>query len=328
MVVKTFAELDARKAEAVGKIVVFNQDWSSDYYITVSYRTKGVIEAAKVGAIAVLVRSVTPFSISSPHTGFVRYSNDTKHIPVAALTHEDAELLYRLEQGGEKIEIKLKLDAHYEDPSVSRNVYGDLTGAERPNSMVITGCHVDSWDVGEGVLDDAAGCFVSLETINLLNFLKLKPKRTLRNVWFTAEEVGIVGAHSYVKTHIQEMDNIQAIMESDFGTFNPQGLKYAGTETGACIVKEVLNLLTSMNSTQLILKADTGGDTSPFIELGIPGMMMDTDDTKYMWFHHTEGDTMTVYKPEELDSCLAMWAVATYVIADMKTELPRKLSQK
>lgn len=303
--------------------MVFNQDYGPNYITTVSYRTKGVIEAAKLGALATLVRSITPFSINSPHTGYVKYLNDTTAIPVAALTHEDAEFLWRLEQDKEEITIKLVLEATWEAPSISRHVWGDITGKEMPNKVLISGCHIDSWDVGEGVMDDAGGCFVTLEAANLLNNLELRPKRTIRNFWFTAEEVGMIGCQQYVDKHNEELGTINAIMESDFGTFQPVGLKYAGTEKGACIVQHVLSLLKSINATEVILKDNTGGDTTPFVEKGIPGMMMNTDDNKYMWFHHTEGDTMTVYKPEEIDDCLAMWAVATYVIADLSVDLPR-----
>lgn len=217
------------------------------------------------------------------------------------------------------------MEALLKDPKLSRNIWGDLTGKDKPKNVVLSACHIDSWDVGEGVMDDAGGCIASLETINLLNYLGLRPKRTLRNIWFTSEEVSIIGADEYVKKHDAELSSVDIIMELDHGLFQPSGWDYAGSDKGACIVKEVLKLLKGkLNATELNQLENLGDDTTPFTPKGVPSLMLNTDEQKYMWFHHTDGDTLNVFKPEEVDACLAAWAVTTYVIADLSVDFPRK----
>lgn len=325
IVVKTFDELEARKSEVAGKILVYNQEWI-DYPKTIIYRNKGPVEASKLGAVACLVRSVATFSINTPHTGQVRYKPGVKDIPVASVTQEDAEFLYRLDKAKKNITIHFTMEAQLKNDVISRNIWGDLTGKEKPKNVVITSCHVDSWDVGDGAMDDGGGCIVSLETLNLLNHLGLKPRRTMRNIWFTSEEVSIIGSEAYVKKHDSEMSNIDMVTELDHGVFQPTGFEYAGSDKGACIVKEVLNLLKGKlpNATALDHLEATTADTGPFMPYGVPSLLLNSDLHKYMYYHHTEGDNLNVYTPEDLDACLAAWTVATYVIADLSVDIPRK----
>ncbi|MCW5558158.1 MAG: M20/M25/M40 family metallo-hydrolase, partial [Verrucomicrobiae bacterium] len=187
LVVSSFAELSNRVAEARGRIVVFNAPFT-DYGNTVRFRWAGAIEAAKVGAVASLIRSVTPFSLRTPHTGGMSYQDNVPRIPHAALAPEDAERLARWQAAGVTPVVRLVLGAETLPDSPSRNVVAELRGRERPDDVVVVGGHFDSWDVGQGAQDDAGGCLAAWETLRLLRELDLRPRCTVRLVLWTDEE--------------------------------------------------------------------------------------------------------------------------------------------
>ncbi|XP_033215232.1 carboxypeptidase Q-like isoform X2 [Belonocnema kinseyi] len=239
IVVKNFDELKRRSKEIRGKIVVFNQDFES-YGKTVAYRSRGASEAAKLGAVAALIRSVTPVSLYTPHTGMMSYAEDVTKIPGACITIEDAELLYRLQQEGEPLQINLKMEAQMLPEVQSRNLVAELAGDRQPGKIVIVSGHVDSWDVGQGAMDDGGGAFISWSSLVLLKQLDLRPKRTIRAIMWTAEEMGIIGANQYIQSHEAEKRNLQFLLESDIGTFKPLGLEVSGNDQVQCIVQRVL----------------------------------------------------------------------------------------
>jgi carboxypeptidase Q len=179
LVVGSFEELVARASEAEGKIVLFNVPFTT-YGQTVRYRLRGAVAAAQAGAVASMIRSVTPQSLSTPHTGAMEYSDTVPRIPHVALTVEDAELLQRLADRGERILVRLTLSARQEEDVRSRNVMAELVGSERPDEVVVMGGHIDSWDVGQGAMDDGGGCVVAWEAVNLLRRLGLRPSLSSR----------------------------------------------------------------------------------------------------------------------------------------------------
>jgi carboxypeptidase Q len=239
LVVKSFDDLKEKAASAKGKIIVYNQDFVS-YGTTVPYRSKGATEAAKVGGVASLIRSITPFSLNTPHTGMQTYGENVTQIPTACITIEDAHLLQRLQDEGYTIKILLQMGAQILPDVTSRNTVVELTGTEQPEKVVIVSGHLDSWDVGEGAMDDGGGVFISWGALALLKSLGLKAKRTIRGIFWTAEEFGYVGAYGYAKDHANETDNFLFVMESDIGTFNPVGLEYAAGAAGGCIINEIM----------------------------------------------------------------------------------------
>jgi carboxypeptidase Q len=174
LVVGSFEELAARASEAEGKIVLFNVPFTT-YGQTVRYRLRGAVAAAQAGAVASMIRSVTPQSLSTPHTGAMAYSDTVPRIPHVALTVEDAALLQRLADRRERIVVRLTLSARQEEDVPSRNVMAELVGSERPEEVVVMGGHIDSWDVGQGAMDDGGGCVVAWEAVNLLRRLGLRP---------------------------------------------------------------------------------------------------------------------------------------------------------
>ncbi|MGE3344946.1 MAG: M28 family peptidase, partial [Vicinamibacterales bacterium] len=184
IVIGSFDELEAKSADVRGKIVLFNVPFTN-YGQTVPYRSTGPARAARHGAIAVLVRSVGPVGLRTPHTGATTYTPNVPMIPAAAITVEDAERFQRLQNRGVPIRVRLEMDAHFEPDAQSFNVIGELTGRELPNELVVIGCHFDSWDVGAGASDDGGGCIVTWEALRLMKQLGLRPRRTVRVVLWT-----------------------------------------------------------------------------------------------------------------------------------------------
>lgn len=324
LVVDSFEQLHENSHKATGKIVVFNQKYIS-YDETSKYRKQGAEEAAKVGAVAVLVRSVTPFSIASPHTGFTTFTERRFRIPSASITVEDAELLKRMQNRGITPVVKLIMRNKELPAVISRNTVAEVTGREKPREVVIISGHIDSWDVGQGAMDDGGGAFISWRALDVFRRLGLRPRRTVRSVLWTAEEVGTMGAEQYFADHADEKkERINIAMESDMGTFKPKGLAFSGhSERARCVIAEVLSLFSDIDATELTIGADAP-DLRQWIKAGFPVASLTTHNGKYFYFHHTDGDTMTVHDPKVLDLCTALWAGVAYVLADLHDSLPRR----
>lgn len=229
------------ESEVKGKIVVFVPKWES-YGKTVVYRSNAASVAARKGAVGALIRSITPFSINSPHTGHQHYADDVKKIPVAALTVEDAEMILRMFRRGEKIQIRLEMEDRNMEDCISRNTIGELQGSKFTNtSVVVVSGHLDSWDVGVGAMDDGGGAMISWKAVEFLKAMGLRAKRTIRAILWTSEEQGLVGAQEYMNAHKStEKEEFNFFMESDMGTFEPTGLDFTGTADAECIIKEIL----------------------------------------------------------------------------------------
>ena len=321
IVVRSFDDLVVHSADIPGKIVVYNQDYVS-YPDTAAYRVAGAAKAAKYGAVATLIRSVTPQSIHSPHTGIQEYTNGTKKIPTACLTVEDAEMLDRMQSRGSPLRITLYMEAENLAPSTSRNTVAEVKGAVHPEQVVMVSGHLDSWDVGQGAMDDGGGAFVSWQALSIIRQLGLKPKRTMRMVMWTDEEAGGVGSKQYYDAHKDEADNFSIAFESDMGVFRPYGIQFTGSEEAKAMMEQIGLLLASINVTAVY---KNGGETDNgwWGQSGVPLGTLTTHNEKYFWFHHSDGDTMTVLDPVEMNLCSAVFAVYVYVLADMDQLLPR-----
>lgn len=324
VVFKSFKELTQNSHLVPGKIVVFNQDFIS-YGETVKYRSKGASMASKFGAVATLIRSITPFSLATPHTGTQRYEADVKPIPVACIPPEHAELLYRIFKRAEsRLVISINIDARNLGTTTTRNTIVDIKGRESPEKLVIVSGHLDSWDVGQGAMDDGGGAFISWNSLVLLRSLNLKPRRTVRAILWTAEEQGLIGAAEYVKAHQHEMSNIIAAMESDEGTFTPRGLEIKGSPEATCILRKILRLFKPINATELVTSFyPVGSDIVHLQALNVTGISLYNENEKYFWYHHTQADTMSVMDSTALDLCTALWGGVAYILADLSIDLPR-----
>uniref|UniRef100_G1NHR0 Carboxypeptidase Q n=1 Tax=Meleagris gallopavo TaxID=9103 RepID=G1NHR0_MELGA len=324
IVVASFDELHRRAQEAKGKIVVYNQPFIT-YGETVRYRSLGAVEAAKVGAVASLIRSVASFSIDSPHTGWQNYQSGIPQIPTACISVEDAEMMSRMSFRGTKIVVYLKMGARTYPDSASFNTVAEIVGSKYPEQIVLVSGHLDSWDVGQGAMDDGGGAFISWEALTLIKDLGLRPKRTLRLVLWTGEEQGGIGAEQYYQLHKENISNFDIVMESDEGTFKPSGLAFTGNAKAHDIVREIMALLLPINITEVYDAAD-GTDINFWMRDGVPGASLRDDLSKYFWFHHSQGDTMTVQDPNQMNLCAAVWTVVSYIIADMEEMLPSFLN--
>ena len=322
MVVTSFDDLTRRAAEAKGKIVLFDVPFTG-YGQTVRYRGGAANAAGKVGAVAALIRSVSSFSMQNPHTGAMSYDTASKvKIPAAALSVEDAMMVHRMIDRREKVVINLKMSAQTLPDAPSRNVVGELAGSEKPDEVVVLGGHIDSWDVGQGAMDDGGGVVAAWEAVKLLKRLGLKPKRTIRVVAWTNEENGSRGATGYRDAHRAEVDKHVMAMESDNGVFKPFGLGITAGEGGRAMAADIASLLKSFGADST---SDGGvdADTSPLNALGVPAMSPLVEGTKYFWYHHSSADTMDKLSPREIAECVALMAVTAFVVADMPGTLPR-----
>ena len=321
LVVGSFAELEQRAADARGKIVLFDVPFTT-YGETVQYRTGGAVAAARAGAVASLVRSVTPYSQQTPHTGGMSYDANVPRIPHAAITVEDALLLRRMQQRGERITVTLRMSAQTLPDAASRNVVAELRGRERPDEVVVMGGHIDSWDVGQGAMDDAGGSVAAWEAIRLLQRVGLQPRRTIRVVLWTNEENGLRGANAYRDQHRAEIDNHILGIESDAGVFKPQGFGFTGSDSAFAMVQQVGTLLQRIGAGNIV-RGGGGADIGPIMALGVPGMGLNVDGTRYFWYHHTDADTIDKLDAREFNECVAALAVLAFVIADLPERLPR-----
>lgn len=322
IVVTSFDDLTAKAAQARGKIVLFDVPFTS-YGETVRYRSGGASAAAKVGAVAALVRSVTPYSMRTPHTGAMNYdSTVAKKIPTAAITVEDAMMIHRMIDRGERVSVKLEMSAMKLPDVRSRNVVGELKGSGAPDEFVVFGGHIDSWDVGQGAMDDGGGVVVAWEAIKLLKKLGLTPRRTIRVVGWTNEENGGRGGQAYAAAHKTEADKHALVIESDGGVFSPKGFGFTGSDSARKIVNQIGALLARIDA-GMIGPSGGGADISPMMALGVPGTGLEVDGTKYFWFHHTDADTMDKLDKAEMQRCVAVMAVLAYIVADLPEKLPR-----
>ncbi|MCP4804956.1 MAG: M20/M25/M40 family metallo-hydrolase [Proteobacteria bacterium] len=324
--VSSWDELAALDDAAIaGKIVLFDVPFTG-YGETVQYRSKGPIEAGKRGAVAVLIRSVTSHSLQTPHTGATRYDPEvTPAIPAAALSVEDASWLHRLLDAGTDVKVHLKLSGDHQGMVESRNLLAEIPGRESPEEVVVVGCHIDSWDVGQGAQDDGAGCLIAWEAVRLLHELDLQPRRTIRAVLFTNEENGLGGGVAYAEAHKDEFH--QALIESDTGNGIADGFRVHLTMEDDDVLLRAQGLLYELGAALAPIGGGTmvsgysGADIGPTVRTGVPGLGMNHDSSTYWPIHHTEADTFDKIVLEDLQHNTALMAAAAWVLAEMPERL-------
>ncbi|MEQ1567708.1 MAG: M20/M25/M40 family metallo-hydrolase [Myxococcota bacterium] len=318
VVVGSFEELAARAAEIPGKIVLFDVPFTT-YGETVEYRGRGPAEAAKLGAVAALVRSVTSSSLDTPHTGGTWSDGELSTIPSAAVTIEAATSIRRTIERGTEVRLLLTLGAQRGPMVMSANTIGEVRGRSLPDEVVVLACHLDSWDVGQGAQDDGAGCVTVMEAAALIAALPVPPKRTIRVVLYTNEENGLAGGRAYAAAHAAEKHH--AALEVDTGAGQPLGLRVSAdadaTEAAAAPVIEALrpvaDLLVPIGASGL--RAGHGG--ADIGELaGVTTFGLDQDTTGYWPIHHTEADTFEKVDRILLAKNVAATAVFAWALAE------------
>jgi carboxypeptidase Q len=333
IVVNSFDELQALgRVRVAGRIILFNahfddqmakQGYGGDAYgQAVVYRGAGPSAAARLGAVAALVRSVGGASFRLPHTGATRYAQDAPRIPAAAVTAEDADMIaYLVKQGA--VRMRLTLTPQQLPDAVSYNVIADLKGSEHPEEFVIVSGHLDSWDLGTGAIDDAAGVGIAMATVQLVKQLKLRPRRSIRFIAWMNEENGLVGGRTYGREHAADVGRHFAAIESDRGAGHPLGFEVKGKPEITTLLAQVSEVLASQGAGLMRSVDDTEADISPLAAAGVPAFGLWQDTRTYFDYHHTPADTFDKIVPRELAENAAAMAVLAYALANLAQPLPR-----
>jgi carboxypeptidase Q len=334
VVVSSFEELDQRREQVDGRIVVFSPRWEShdhdeaweNYLRLRHYRISGHTKAAQYGALAVLVRSMYPPHARQAHTGALSYTEDAPRIPAAALAPEDALMLERLFQRGQPVRLHLRMQARSEGEVQSANVVGEIEGREHPEEVIVLGCQYDSWDNGVSAQDDGAGAMVVWEPLRLMRRLDIRPRRTIRTVLFTNEENGGSGGFAYRDLHREELPNHVAMLEADSGVIPPLCFCVSGTAEAISTVREINTLVETlgMGPVRDPVRMGTAEDIHPSVEAGdIASLTLQGNNELYARYHHAHSDMIEAVSPVALARGVAAVAVMSWVLAEMPQRLPR-----
>jgi hypothetical protein len=321
---RSLAEVAALGERARGKIVFFNHTMGrkGGYGDFVEMRTKGPSEAARAGAVAVLLRSLATSSLRSPHTGTTIYEATAPKIPAAAISVEDAELIDRLLQRG-AVKVRLNLGCRWLPDADSANVVADVRGRELPGEVVLLGAHLDSWDLATGATDDGAGVAIVMEAGRLI--AKEHPRRTVRIVLYMNEENGLAGGKAYAAAHEAELPRHVAALESDSGAGRPVEVLVHAGESGAALLRPWLAPLESLGLAGVSDGDASGADIGTLGPFSVPMVSVRQDGTHYFETHHSAADTLDKVEPETLARTAAAVAVVAYALAEMPQPLPRPL---
>jgi len=324
--VSSFEELEKLpRSQIRGRIILYDVPFEG-YGQTVVYRRDGPSRAAALGAVAVLIRSIGPISLQTPHTGSLGYDDAAPRIPAAALSIEGATLLHRLAESGQRVRVRLAMEAQMLPDADSANVIGEIPGREFPNQVVVMGGHLDSWDVGQGAHDDGAGCIAALQAAALIQQLGLRPRRTIRVVLWTNEENGLAGGRAYREWVGERISDHVAAIEMDGGAEQPIGFGMAvppgnpAFERAFQNVQGIGRLLQGIGAGGMF-RGGGGADIGPLMQDGVPGFGLRTVGEHYFDWHHTEADTLDKIDPQNFKKNVAAMAVLAFILADMPSRL-------
>lgn len=323
--VQNFEELKVLGASVIkGKIVFFNRPFDARLFDTfkaysgaVNQRGQGAVEAAKLGAVGVMVRSMTNLIDDNPHTGGLRYQDGVTKIPAAAISTKAAELLsqkLRLKKGP-AIQLYFKQNCKTLPDAVSYNVIGEIRGSLTPENIITVGGHLDSWDLAEGAHDDGTGVTQSIEVLRLFKSLNIQPKNTIRAVMFMNEENGLRGGAKYAELAKQNNESHIAAMESDKGGFIPRGFTIENSPLALAHFSKWKPLLEPYNITD-ITPGGGGSDIGP-LKATVPGIVLiglKPDSQRYFDVHHASNDVFENVNKRELELGAASMASLIYLI--------------
>lgn len=295
----------------------------SGYGEAVVARGRGAIVAGKLGAAAVLIRSVGTDNNRTPHTGAMRYEEGTPRIPAAALSNPDADLLEAQIATGKPVLFRLKLGARYLPDAQSANVIGEIRGREKPEEIVLLGCHLDSWDLGTGAVDDGAGCGIMMEAARLIGEMKQAPRRTVRVVLYANEEFGLSGARAYAEKYAADMPRHILAGESDFGSGRVWRIDSRVAPEALPLFDEIAKVLAPIGVERGDNDTGGGADLSPLAPSRVPLAGLNQDGSLYFDLHHSANDTLDKIDPKDLDQNVAAWAALAYAAAEMPGDFGR-----
>lgn len=324
---KTFEDLaEAPKDGLEGKIVYISGRMEkapdgAGYGPANRKRRSGATEAAKRGAVAVLIRSVGTDSHRFPHTGQMRYDETVIKIPIAAMSGPDADQMDRILDRGGVMTVNMDIGPRFLGDLPSGNVIGDIVGSEKPEEIVLIGGHLDSWDLGTGAVDDGAGIGITVGAAKVFKDVMGQPKRTIRVVMFGAEETGLWGGAAYAEKHKDNLDNHIVATESDFGAgpvYEIRSDKNAGSRAFAKALAEQLSGL----NVEIGTKESGGGpDIMAMNAMGVASVRLQQDGTDYFDLHHTPDDTLDKINPAQLAQNVAAYAAFLQMAANTDVTL-------
>ncbi|WP_298740945.1 M20/M25/M40 family metallo-hydrolase [uncultured Chitinophaga sp.] len=306
--VASFDDLEAKKDQVKGKIVFYNYHFNPTFIKTFHaygdafmYRAAGASRAARYGALAVIVRSMSHAANNFPHTGAMRYNDSFPKIPAVAIGLEDADKLSNRISDDKDMKVYLRTTCHFLPDTIGHNVIAELRGSEHPEQVITVGGHLDSWDVNEGAHDDGAGCVQSIEVLRALKAAGLRPKHTLRVVLFANEENGTRGGQKYAETAKAAGEKHIFALESDAGGFTPRGFSLTASPGQRAKVKSWAKLLLPYGLYDF--DEEGGGvDVGPLNEqLGIPIGELSPDSQRYFDIHHAQSDVFEAVNKRELE---------------------------
>ena len=317
--INSFEDLSTLGSRVKGKIIFYNRPLDqgktstfSAYAGAVNQRTKGAAEAAKYGAIATIVRSVTTKYDNIPHVGVMHYEETVLKIPAAAIGLEDADFLSNALKHEPELKVNINLSCKILQDTQSYNVIGEIRGTIFPEEVIIVAGHFDAWDKGHGAHDDGAGCIQALEVLDIFKRLEIKPKRTIRCVFFSDEEQQQRGAKVYGSYADTCAEKHIAAIESDRGAFTPRGFSI---DADSAIIADIESWLPYLKKAKIdwIRKGGSGSDVSRIKKCtALIGYI--PDDQRYFDFHHSDNDVFEAVHPREMELGSAAITILTYLL--------------
>lgn len=327
-----FASLDAlsgnKAADVKDKIVFINERMErtrdgSGYGKTVKNRAQGASAAANLGAVALVIRSIGTSDERFAHTGRMIYDVNAPRIPAFSLSNPDADTLSQQLKANKQVRLRLKSTAREMPPAWSANVIGEIPGTDRANEIVLLGAHLDSWDLGQGALDDGAGVAIVVEAARLISRLDRKPSRTIRVVLFANEEFGLSGAKEYARLIGDEHMKHVLAMEADTGIGPVIRLETQVAPESLGAIEKMRKAMEPLVVESGENTASGGADLGPLRSLGVPVLDPVLDASLYFDVHHTMNDTLTKVDAKTLDQSVAAYAVAAYLAATKQGDFGR-----
>ena len=325
--VKSFKELrDIGRDSVSGKIVFFNRPMDvtlintfQAYGGSVNQRTQGAVEAAKLGAVGVIVRSMTTTLDNYPHTGSMYYEglSLSQRIPAAAISTNGADLLSSMLSLNPNIKFFFRQNSKNFPDVLSYNVIGQIDGSERANEIILVGGHLDSWDLGDGSHDDGAGIVQSMEVLRILKVLNYKPKRTIRVVLFANKENGLRGGKKYAELAKINKESHFFALESDAGGFTPRAFSFDTTESEFESLKKYEGLFKQYGIDNFVMEG-SGADIGPLKDNKVILAGFRPDPQRYFDYHHAASDTFDKINRRELELGAAAMTALVYLIDNYK----------
>jgi hypothetical protein len=320
VLVNSFDELEKKKDELKDKIVFYNYKFNDTYINTFHsyrdagpYRGQGPSRAAKYGAKAVIVRSLSHAADNNPHTGSTRYDSNYAKIPAVAIGLRDADWLSeQLGQG--RVSVTLNTNGHFLPDTIGHNIIGELTGTEFPDEIITVGGHLDCWDNCEGAHDDGAGCVQTIEILRAFKAIGYKPKRTIRFVLFANEENGLRGGNKYAEEAKAKNEKHILAIESDAGGFTPRALGFSGSEEQFQKFLSWKEIIAPYGCNEFV-KGGGGADIGPLNRaLKTPMASLNPDSQRYFDIHHARSDVFEAVNKRELELGAINMAALIYLV--------------